>query len=493
MRQNRLIALVLLLTACASSSVARRPQSDPQTLRSATLQLTDIFRPHVKALDRDIWTFRYEARTTSFHPLNQSDVQNRIGPWALRFFNPDVVSGADVGPGVYVATDPVATATWGLTDPQMYAIKLKTGARILVGDVPELSDLEIKGLNQALKNLNCLGEKGPVTKSTTLGEVTGMLRYTPEAECRKVAIEIFSSLKIQALTYTFNSVSLKDCRVTGTAFSIIDPAAVAMEEINYYNSQKSIQGSRVASPFIKALFREAQNDYYSQSLLADPATLAKFKNAFGFFDQVQSVKPTAYNSWKAKHIFKCGERSTAEGQSDIHHFLNLTSERPDLGLQDLLIQTAVTYRALIAQLPSVQSIGAEFEPENLKALIEAEFVGSGLKVGDRNRWEKERAHQAATGFRGMDQALQSVRPGAGTGAELIIKLTTDSKGDPMKSLIRTNAMLTWRGFAPILDSDPGKSRELYIALLKRCLGVYQDKSQTEQTLAAGDCAVAPRN
>src|SRR4051812_43202331 len=99
------ISLIVLSACVSATSVKREPQASAPT--PEVRELAAILGRHTVALERDLWTFRYESTRESFNPKNVSDVAENLSNWMLRFYDPDIVSGADVGPGVYVATDPV--------------------------------------------------------------------------------------------------------------------------------------------------------------------------------------------------------------------------------------------------------------------------------------------------------------------------------------------------------------------------------------------------
>lgn len=310
---------------------------------SSSEKLAAILRPYVAPLDRDLWTFRYEAKGR-FKPATANDVIARIGPWADRFYDPSVLSGVDTGPGVYVATDPAATATWGGVNPQLFAIKIKKGTRVLIGDQYRLDGDKVRALTSLAAEMNCGASTTQI--SYDLGQAVGYFRMSPNLECREAIIEAVRKLKVKALTYGFNSAPLPDCRVTGTAISIINSEAISKNEINYYSKSGNIEGQPLVAPFVKQLYFEAKDDYYSQSLLANLEVWEDYKNAYGFFDSTGDISVQDYRTWKDEHILKCGTKWSIE-TPDVEPTGVLAKLRTEADpmVSSLLIRLALIYRA----------------------------------------------------------------------------------------------------------------------------------------------------
>lgn len=351
--------LVTLIIICSTSIYAQSSDNS-----QSITKMVNLLKPFVRQLDRDVWTFRYEAQD-SFSPNTIYDLKPRIANWSNRFWNADIMRGADVGPGVYVATDPVATATWGGVNPRLFAIRLKPGSNILVGDQQKLSSLIRQKSDTLSYELGC--QKSSTSMGDSIGSIVGFFRMNEIKKCREVLIEAFRILSIQALTYRFHSVALDDCRVTGTAISIVNPQAVSLEELNWYSENGNIESRPDITPFIKALYFESASDFYSQSLLASRDTLKRFKNAFGFFDQLQMPADIQFNKWKKSSILKCGPKWNIETVQNQPNLLLSLKKQQDAEIKSLLIELSLTYREKWL-LNKPTGLPSEFQIQNLKAL-----------------------------------------------------------------------------------------------------------------------------
>lgn len=352
------VALITVWTSFASA------QTNVST--NAIDKMTEILAPFVKTLDRDAWTFRYEARD-SFSPRDKDDLKPRIANWANRFWNVDIQSGADVGPGVYVATDPIATATWGRVNPSIFAIKIRQGTTILMGDQFETPPQSLQAASVLSKELSC--GRSSTSMEWSISSIVGFFRMNEKRECREVVVEAFRRLSLQALSYGFNSVALKGCRTTGTAISIVDSRAASLEELNWYSEEGNIEARPDVTPFIKALYFEALPDLYSQSLIANRETLGKFRRAYGFFDGTQAPQRRQYLEWRNSSILKCGTKWSVETEIPPHvRELLAARKREDPEIRELLIQLSVVYRERYGQFTGLQGVPAEFRIHELRAL-----------------------------------------------------------------------------------------------------------------------------
>jgi hypothetical protein len=364
------LLLLYLFTLCQFSAGQQRQvgQTDYTQSIAAAIRISEILKPHVASLDRDLWTFRYEGLgSLNFRPNNISEVIQHISSWANRFWNPELMNGADTGPGVYVATDPAATATWGWIHPQLFAIKIKRGSQILIGDGKETPFDEIKSLSAIASELGCKESSGSL--KTGLGNAIGYFRMNQKRECRLAVIQALGILSVQAISYGFNSVPFGECRVTGTAISIIDSRAISLGEINMYSEAGNIEGKPSVTPFIHKLFEEAKGDYYSQSLLANREVLNRYKNAYGFFKSAKAINSRNYSQWKSQNVLKCGPKWSIELPEPKTVSLQMLRLQPDPRVKNLLIKMSLVYREKIHD-GETAPIGtpAELKVERIRAI-----------------------------------------------------------------------------------------------------------------------------
>ena len=400
--------------------------ADPQVEDNAS-DLATILRPYVHPLDRDLWTFRYEGKD-KFQPKNVADLQNRIGPWAERFWNASNVRGADTGPGVYVATDPAATATWGGPDPRLFAIKIKAGTNILMGDQYRTPDDVLKQAQALSARIGC--GSSSTSMDYDIGHLVGFFRMNENLLCRQAAIGALKALNVKALSYSFNSVPLKGCRTTGTAISIIAASAISLEELNRYSDDGNIEGQPDVSPYVYLLFEEAKSDYYSQSLLWSLDVWKRYQSEYGFFANTPKADTDRYETWKAEHIFKCGASWSIESDNSEGTRGADLRRRANPRVKDLLIRMALVYREKFRDVIGLPDYPApEFEPVNLWKL-------------------KQRVPQD-----------------------------------------RDSLARVFTAQVPTLSGDTKKDEDEYIDLLQSCLTAYQ--LQTPAEIAKGSCRLEP--
>jgi hypothetical protein len=202
-----------------------------------------------------------------------------------------------------------------------------------------------------------------------MGRVIGFFRMNENAVCRSVIIDVIRSLGVRAISYSFDSVPLRGCRTTGTAISIVDSSAIALEEINAYSDVGNIEGQASVTPFVRRLFNEAKSDFLAQSLLASMDVWKSFRKDFDFFDNSNEVADTTYEQWKSEHILKCGPVWSIEAPNPKAQVLINERQNVDPDVAELLIRVSVTYRdrydRIVAKL---QTVPPDFNPLLLKKI-----------------------------------------------------------------------------------------------------------------------------
>jgi hypothetical protein len=498
-RLASILAAVFFVASCTTVPTARAPQSDPSESGAASAELQEILRPFVADLDRDLWTFRYERREI-FHPTSHADVEQHLAVWAKRFYDVQIRSGADTGPGVYVAMDPVATATWGGTDPSLFAIKLKTGERMLIGDQLSVPANTLAKLKDLAHRLDC-GRSS--TEMNDIGHAVGYFRMNPNPVCRESIIKALGGLGVKALSYGFYSADFDGCRATGTAISIIDPSAIALDEINYFTGGGHIEGRPDATPFIKAVFGEVQSNFSAQSLLASPETRKNFQRQFAFFNHVSAPDQTSYQAWRSEHIFKCGKPWATEGKNPRWILMAHLKRFMDPDAAEAIIEMDVQYRARFEASRTVPEIaqariGAEMRIESLRAVVDAEFRHSGLppaKFEDWKRWRDgdaaaaEKIHEKPLN-RDTSEKLQAFLTTANPkDPQLLWQATSALQSSPLAAKTFYNLGVYNTGIVPLWSGDPKQDRTEYDQILRRCAHLYMDPKIPMEKIVFGECGM----
>jgi hypothetical protein len=528
--KKHLVFICLILAACTSSQMKneRKPQSLADFSAdevSAIEQLERIMKPHIVLLDRDLITFRYESGDGKFKPQTLEQVQKREAGWAVRFYDPDKVSGSDVGPGVYVAMEPTASATWGQDDPHLFVIPIKAGSRILVGDQYNVDPADAELGFRLRNNMECWPpDQHPHYPMFELGEFVGAFRYSPNATCRRIMIKVFQDLDIQALTYSYGSTYLKECRNSGTAISIVDPTVIDLSRMNYYSVDKKIEGDPKLTPFVKSTFDEGKTAFQQQNMLNTEAYWRSYKSDFGFFDSTPSVDANAYSEWKAANLYRCGPKWVLEE----NHPVDLVStasaifeaNNRDYEIEDLYLKTKFAYVVKFKDFSSHYS-NQDFVANNLQGLIIAEYDALNPNMTVHRFETVQHGYAFPDTYANAAAELGEKLPfkdDAGMNkslAKFFAKLTEDQMKNPnllavalnhihvpkKSATLIVNAMLVELGMAPnlsghlpkSLDEDTSaeraNSRAGYMRLLKRCFDMYKDPNKSAAEISRGACGV----
>jgi hypothetical protein len=520
--QTGVIYMTVFISAMLSGFAAKA--QSPAVFSQSQAELADILRPHVVTLDRDLILFRYEAKDRrKFNPRTQQDLIDREYHWSKRFFNMDIVDNPDGGgPGLYTSTDPVATATWGMTAPGLFALTLKKDSRVLIGEMPQVSKLDKAKLSGIYGRMNCRGTFDQ-RDSDEFSEVVVRFRNSENRECRRLMIETFTQLEIRAITYSFYSSPLRNCRATGTAVNVVWPDALALVEINYYSDDIVIEGKKSLTPFVNALFDEAKDYFFTQTVLADENVRAKFDNAYGFFAGAEKASDTAYELWKSLHILRCGDKWPTE-VPDFRAVTNLNGKaNADRELQTLFAKTAVAYnrRGFNHQDAETKGAEAEFSVSRMRRIEDLEYkqLHAGGRLAEESFKElKDKGDNRSLWLMAMLLGEEFVGSYGELNARLVGSLERidhslynhpalfafmlrGSGFGPRISRFAFNEMQYMSGNVPILEgglpSDPSqpvtelfeRNKKIFSDILKACLEIYSDRRISNKAVYDGPCGV----
>lgn len=485
----------LFLAGCASTPIARGPQSlavDP-----FVLELERVFAPHVFVLDRDLLLFRYESGVA---PKSLAEVQAREIPAARRFFD-TATTGGEAGPGLETATDPVAGAAEAFASPRLFAFRLRAGSRMLAGDVEDVSESERADLARLAATHGC-GDAGELL---TVARGLALFRNSSEAICRRALGEAFTRLRVQAISYPRYGVSLADCRTTGTGVNVVDPFALALEQINVYAPGRRLEGNAELTPGIAALFREASDDWRARMRFGNED---RSRRVGDLFRDVTALAQT--REWKGRHVFKCGTKWAPEIEHPVAAMLENAQLNADVELRSRLLATAYAY---MRAFPN-----ETFEPARLRVVHETVLADLDLPADLRARWLRTigappgllavRA-RALDGTRGpaslpalyasFRDTLKQMSLAEQRDPLLVARLLARSGLGPVGQRVLYNGWQLETGGVPVLKGDipltadadtsewRARNRDLYLELLARCRAVYATASPDE--IATGECGL----
>lgn len=484
-----------------------------------------ILRTYVVSLDRDLVLFRYEKKDPArFNPRTQQDLINRAYPWSKRFFNESIAGSPDGGgPGLYTSGDPVSTATWGFEEPGLFVFTLKNGSNVIAGDSRNVTKEQIAELSQIFRDLQCSSSDKPIADDADFSDVITKFRTAPNIACRRLVIDLFSRLQVRAILYGFNSVPMPNCRAVGTAVNIIDPDAIQLDQINYYSSERRVEGNPSLTPFVRRLFQELKGSYAPQTQLANFDLLNSFRNDFHLFEGVQGhIDQATYINWKEAHIMRCGRTWPFESRSALV-ILNLNSlYQKDDEVADLLIRASIAYRLRVksgnhAILPPEElAVGRVRQIEDLLYLQFKNHMST-----SRHDWAVAHRHYSYASHRQIAEMVHDRSLNAHLGSQLekmsqvsetydadavrkpflFARLLGDLGTSPLMSQYLYNFQALSKGMLPILkgnifETSPEglpalirENRDLYIEIMRECLRIYEDRSISNEEVFNGKCGV----
>lgn len=474
----------------------------------ATDQLIQKFQTRMKVLDREMVTFRYEARTkTGFN--TPEDIRVRMSDWTDRFYRPSVLTSDMAGPGTYVAVDPYASRSYGGENPQLYVLTIKKGARAINLD-DGFSTEETNLIKELHQQLQCQDQSGQMIPEDRMDYFS--LRQSGTLACREVAIKIATALKIQAIVYGYSaSNSLAGCRSRHVAVNVVSSEAFDYAKTLFYSSELAIAGIDYGR-FVKRAYEEAAEDpnlaYNTGNVTPMPAQLA----------QQTSVVQNDYLRWRNAKIYSCGPRWSIEGEGSILLDIltaNLKKNYRDAETDALLVSLKNAFVAKAG--PAIP-----FQIANLVALTKLSFQASGLPQDEAtyNRWafltehrnEKSEYKDELRKLYGVPKLTEDLGDNRKELETLIKKMSKKQKESPDLFFrlmahygfkggyvaVSQNEFTPYLGGAVILSSmDPRKSfaqnleisKRNYKAVIKQCIALYSDPNQSYEDIKKTDCSI----
>jgi len=309
-----MIVTTSLLTMANPPSPAPAPppppteeEISPEIIESQKNVLTEIIKPLLWELDRNILTFHYESQKDKNVPENWSQVQDHIMRYPGRFFDASYKDSNMIGPGLYVAIDPLASRGFGGNNPLLYTVQLKKGAHMLLGECNLSSGgSSNKDLEAIWNTLKCnSNSRSPIWG---LSDLIGKMRNSESLHCRKFIIDIIQNLQIEAIQYGYTAANgfSGSCRSDrGFAFSIIKANALASEGMNFYANDFKLEKQKL-TPLLNLLYSESAQDL---KLLRwnDSA-----EEMVGSLQKSNTAPLLLFDLWRNKMIFQCGPKWISE-------------------------------------------------------------------------------------------------------------------------------------------------------------------------------------
>ncbi|MCB0413439.1 MAG: hypothetical protein KDD50_03840, partial [Bdellovibrionales bacterium] len=340
-----------------------------------------VFKKYTYTLDRTLFTFRYENTLSgNFHPKNLDDLKQRLIPWSQRFYNSDIRTGDDVGPGLFSASDITITSTWGLTSPRIFALPIKPKSLFISGDVHFAKGKDREDLISILDKFKCRTQRDDKERSIVdVSSAIGAFRTSLIDQCRSLIVRVFKELRVDVINYSYESTPLPQCRSIGTAFNIINPQSIDFDQLSSYSKEYTYEGNPDHTPFLKALFWQGKDYFLAEKKLADLKTYDLYQDGYHFFDHAPIAASTQLEEWKSQHIYRCGPQWPNEKTSkalQIALYNQNSEDNPEI--KDLLIRISLIYRELAeaevaAGLLDFHKVSSEFHVNHSRFFIQLQL------------------------------------------------------------------------------------------------------------------------
>jgi hypothetical protein len=510
---RKLSALTPILRLFAVFVVLWTGSGYADTNQDQTVQaLEAILKKDVFPLDREMVGFHWEQQNQGWEPSGLADVQRHILNWSSHFFAANGSTNDNVGPGVYLAFDPLATRSYGGSDEtaELYVVTVKQGAPIL-NATRSLTDPERASLNQFTVNNNCGTSFAPANMHD-FTEVMENVFLNSSETCRGIIQQVMKDLKVEAVLYTYTSSYLPNCRDQAYALNVISPNAMKPEGMAFYDG-KSLLETAPVSGMVRRAWDEAIRYDVGTSLY-----LQKGMNQLPAAIRAADYPPDMdYKNWKNK-IYRCGTVWGAEnisnlsGLNDMIHF-----QLSDDELHDLIVQFEMAYRAR-----SGSPFG--FPYYSLRKFYQEEYKASGW-TSDTSKFSQwthaanqvmsdSRSTNSLIAVEGLLEEPTSIPPNRGTNEYLrpisntfkvedaqnpaIMFVAYQKAGmGPRLARIIVNLNIELAGGAPFLADMPAlntsgtdlvkANKEAVKGILRECMKTFQDQKQTLDEINAGPC------
>lgn len=203
--------------------------SGPQASADGRSELAQLARPFVKQTTRELHVYHWAAQDRVFGqvvgPMDSRDPRALGYASYLKelFWNPGNAGGA-VGPGFYVAIDPVASKQYGGANWFLLQVVMPARTRYL-----DLGAFETASANRLPPSLLTYLK----AKSCETRFFSEIFMNTPQAGCRAVRDQLVRDLDLMALRYLFMATQMKSlCESrSNEAFVLFDDRAMGWDRM----------------------------------------------------------------------------------------------------------------------------------------------------------------------------------------------------------------------------------------------------------------------
>lgn len=295
MKQIVAVLILLFLTGCATSGTRKIAS---ESLASVAA-ISDELAIYVETLGRPVYAYHYsvgaprESSAAIWKNLNQA---------SSAYLNLDAGEPYGILPGLYLALDPLASREFGGTSTNwlLYRLELPKGLRYL-----NISGIEDEPLSEDIKKVlakdGCVlsGEYLKYPRSFSYGT---LLKQNLGPVCRRIGQEVYRSLGVQALAYSYVVMSSSDCSDSNSlAFILFDTTGVTPEAVREFSGLIPVQSQYKGEQlFTEELFLEDQGSghgYFAENLPHGGRLWPDLDSA--------TIDRQAYKSWKRGHLMNC--------------------------------------------------------------------------------------------------------------------------------------------------------------------------------------------
>ncbi len=253
----------------------------------AAKALADYARPKVRTLSRDAhvfhWTWAFDHSSPPLQPMD-----HRLGEYATylkeSFWDPATNSDDLVGPGLYVAIDPLASNAFGNT---LLQLVMPAGMPFLATDIDYFPpDLQI-----SINRIGCL--------ASSIRDVFGAAENGEQKPCRTLRHKLVRDLGVWAIRYYWQSELSRLCNGSAQyAFVLYDDRAINASRI-------------VAFPFDPNLRKNAslppEDGHGENRLILNSMALKAYGDTSQFWKVPEGTQPkTDIDAWMRDNLVGCG-------------------------------------------------------------------------------------------------------------------------------------------------------------------------------------------
>ena len=234
---------------------------------------------HRKTLARDIYTYHYLTRSAAHvAPSGLLDSKSpaltgHVASWSNYYWDLSQPGGTGMIRGLYLATDPVVSRSFGKDEWLLYRIILRAGTSFL--DTSEVTE------NDATEYLSPAAERVALRAGCKETKWSYVLYKSFDPNCRALALRTLKKLKVALIDYSWQSTEFTlGAKRPDDTFILIDPSVVLASDVQcfYAEFESDDAATRREQAILSALFRHVVPAHTDAPWYVDPATLAPWKD-----------------------------------------------------------------------------------------------------------------------------------------------------------------------------------------------------------------------